>query len=227
VRHDGFARWGGLASIVFAVLAIVGLAMWFTGAGSPEGYDDIAGLTEKLEDADRAVTGAWVLIVAMVWLVVYAVFLIARWGRESGVMLAGAVLLMFAGLVHIVENLLVVGLYSTTFKEGGTSPAAESLWVSISSCSVLAFGLIGAGSLAIGYSHLSELGGPRWLGWWAVATGLLGLGASLSLLFPPVSFLPAPMNLSALALLIAIGVRTFRQREDGAPLSGESVRPAA
>jgi hypothetical protein len=64
---------------------------------------------------------------------------------------------------------------------------------------VLAFGLLGAGAMFIGLAFLRELDEPTWLSLWGLATGLLGLLASLSLLYPALSFLPGPMNISLLA----------------------------
>jgi hypothetical protein len=127
-------------------------------------------------------------------------------------MIVGAVLLMFAGLVHSVENLLVAGLYGTTFGEGSgdAGPAADALWRSISSCLVFAFGLLGTSAIFIGLAFLTELAEPKWLSVWGLATGFLGLLASLSLLYPGLSFLPGPMNISLLAWLITVGVRAAR-----------------
>ena len=209
---QGFARWGGLTSIVFAVVGLAGLALWFSGSGAPEGTENVSELADKLKSADRAVAGAWVIVVAMVALVVFACFLVARWGRQSGLMIVGAVLLIFAALVHTVENLLVAGLYGTTFGESArdAGPAADALWRTISSCSVFAFGLLGASAIFIGLAFLTELAEPRWLSVWGLATGFLGLLASLSLLYPALSFLPGPMNISLLAWLITVGVRAAR-----------------
>jgi hypothetical protein len=209
---QGFARWGGLSSIAFAVLALTGLALWFSGSGSPEGTDDISEVADKLNSADRAVAGAWLIVIAMVALVVFACFLLARWGRASGLMIAGAVLLMFAGLVHTVENLLVVGLYGSTVDEGAgdAGPAAEAIWRSISSCSVFAIGLLGAAAIVIGSAFLTELDEPRWLSLWGLATGTAGLLAALSFVYPAVSFLAALFNPSLLAWLITVGVRAAR-----------------
>jgi hypothetical protein len=209
VPIQGFARWGGLTSIVFAVGALAGLALWLTGSGMPEATEGASELADKLNSADRAVAGAWVLVVAMVALVVFACFLVARWGHQSALMIVGAVLLMFAGLVHTVENLLVVGLYGTVFREEArdAGPAADALWRSISACSVFAFGLLGAGAMFIGLAFLRELDEPTWLSLWGLATGLLGLLASLSLLYPALSFLPGPMNISLLAWSITLGIR--------------------
>jgi hypothetical protein len=80
VPIQGFARWGGLTSIVFAVVVLAGLALWFSGSGAPEGTESVSELADRLKSADRAVAGAWVIVVAMValasspvsWLIVGA-----------------------------------------------------------------------------------------------------------------------------------------------------------
>ncbi len=227
IEHHGFRRWGGLASIAVAVFGIVGLAMYFAGSGLPESTDDVAVVANKVVSASLALAGAWLLILTMVFLLVFAAFLQARWGRDAGFMQAGAVLLGSAGIVHIVENILVVGLYSA-LAEGGRSPALQALWVSIWSCSVLAFGLIGAGTLGVAISFLRELGGPKWLGWWGMVTALLELSASLSLVFPAVSFLAAPSGVSFMTWCVAIGVWATAQRSQARilPSSEAAMQPA-
>ncbi len=227
MEQHGFRRWGGLTSIAVAVVGIAGLMMYFTGSGLAEGTDDIAVVADKLVSPDLAVAGAWLVIVTMVLLLVFAAFLHARWGRDAGFIHAGAVLLGAASVVHIVENILVVGLYSTLDEAGG-DPALQALWVSIWACSMLAFGLIGASSLAIAFAFLRELGGPHWLGWWGVATGVLGLTGSLSLLFPALSFTPPPANVSFLAWCIVIGARAARSggQDRVVPSSQAAMQPA-
>lgn len=61
----GFARWGDLAAIGFAAAAVVGLALWFSGADIPEAHHSVADLAERVVSIDRAIAEAWVFILAM------------------------------------------------------------------------------------------------------------------------------------------------------------------
>lgn len=208
----GFARWGGLTAIGFAAAAIAGLALWFTGAGMPEAHHSTADLAERVASIDRAILGAWVLILAMVVLAGFSWWLMARYGHRSALVAVAAGELALAATIHLVENLLVIGLYDgiirpMTASEGSGSAAGDALWAAASSASVLAFAVVGLGALMAGIGFLRDLGGPRWFGYWGMLTGALGFAAALSGIFAGLSFLAGPFNLSMLAWLIVLGLR--------------------
>ena len=175
---SGFARWGGLTAIAFAAAAIVGLALWFTGADMPEAHHSTADLADRVVSIDRAVTGAWVLILAMVVLVGFSWWLAVRYADRSALVAVGAGELALGAAIHLVENLIVIGLYDGIVRPmasgGSDSPAGDALWAAASSASVLAFGVLGLGSLMAGIGFLRDLGAPAWFGDWGVITGLLG-----------------------------------------------------
>lgn len=208
----GFARWGGLTAIGFAAAAIVGLALWFTGADMPEAHHSAADLAERVVSIDRAIAGAWVLILAMVILAGFSWWLMARYGHRSALVAVGAGQLALAATIHLVENLLVIGLYDGIIRPmaasgGSDSAAGDALWAVASSASVLAFGVLGLGALMAGMGFLRDLGAPPWFGYWGVFTGVLGFAAASSGVFAGLSFLAGPFNLSMLAWLIVLGLR--------------------
>ncbi|WP_377010286.1 hypothetical protein [Arthrobacter sp. GCM10027362] len=208
----GFARRGGLTAIGFAAAAIAGLALWLTGAGMPEAHHSAADLAERVVSIDRAITGAWVLILAMVVLAGFSWWLMARFGHRSALVAVGAGELALAATIHLVENLLVIGLYDGIIRpmaasDGSDSAAGDAFWAAASSASVLAFGVLGLGALMAGMGFLRDLGAPRWFGYWGVFTGVLGFAAALSGIFAGLSFLAGPFNLSMLAWLIVLGLR--------------------
>jgi hypothetical protein len=57
---------------------------------------------------------------------------------------------------------------------------------------------------------LRDLGAPRWLGYWGVFTGVLGLASASSGIFVGLSFVVLPFSLSMLACLIVLGLRGVR-----------------
>jgi hypothetical protein len=211
---SGFARWGGLTAIAFAAAAIVGLALWFTGADMPEAHHSTADLADRVVSIDRAVTGAWVLILAMVVLVGFSWWLAVRYADRSALVAVGAGELALGAAIHLVENLIVIGLYDGIVRPmasgGSDSPAGDALWAAASSASVLAFGVLGLGSLMAGIGFLRDLGAPAWFGYWGVITGLLGLAAALSGMFTGLSVLAGPFNVSLLGWLITLGLRAAR-----------------
>ena len=134
----GFARWGGLTAIGFAAAAVVGLALWFTGADMPEAHHSAADLAERVVSIDRAIAGAWVLILAMVILAGFSWWLMARYGHRSTLVAVGAGELALAATIHLVENLLVIGLYDGIIRPmaasgGSDSAAGDALWAMASS----------------------------------------------------------------------------------------------
>jgi hypothetical protein len=208
----GFARWGGLTAIGFAAAAIAGLALWFTGAGMPEAHHSTADLADRAVSIERAIAGAWVLIVAMVILTGFSWWLMSRYGHRSALVAVGTGELALAAAIHLVENLLVIGLYGGILRPmaaagGSDSAAGDALWAAASSASVLAFGVLGLGALMAGAGFLRDLDAPRWFGYWGVFTGVLGFVAALSGIFAGLSFLAGPFNLSLLAWLIVLGLR--------------------
>jgi hypothetical protein len=214
MTSTGFGRWGGLAAIGFAVAASVGLGLWFTGADMPEPHDSAADLADRVVSVDRAIAGAWVLVVAMVVLAGFAWWLMARYGHLSALVAVGAGEIALAATIHLVENLLVIGLYDGIIRpmasDGSDSPGGDALWAAASSASVLAFGVLGLGALMVGTGFLRDLGAPAWFGYWGVATGLLGLAAASSEVVTALSFLAGPFNLSLLAWLVTLGLRALR-----------------
>ena len=212
----GFARWGGLLTAIgFAAAAIVGLALWLTGAHMPEAHHSAADLAERVVSIDRAIAGAWVLILAMVILAGFSWWLMARYGHRSTLVAVGAGELALAATIHLVENLLVIGLYDGIIRPmaasgGSDSAAGDALWAVASSASVLAFGVLGLGALTAGIGFLRDLGAPPWFGYWGVFTGVLGFAAASSGIFADLSFLAGPFNLSMLAWLIVLGLRAVR-----------------
>lgn len=211
----GFARWGGLTAIPFAAAAVVGLALWFTGADMPEAHHSAADLAKRVVSIDRAIAGAWVLILAMVIFVGFSWWLLARYGHRSTLVIVGAGELALAATIHLVENLLVIGLYDRIIRPmaasgGSDSAAGDALWAVASSASLLAFGVLGLGALMAGIGFLRDLGAPLWFGCWGVFTGVLGFAAASSGIFAGLSFLAGPFNLSLLAWLIVLGLRAVR-----------------
>jgi hypothetical protein len=211
----GFARWGGLTAIGFAAAAIVGLGLWLTGADMPEPQHSTADLAQRVVSIDRAIAGAWVLILTMVMLAGFSWWLMARYGHRSALVAVGAGQLALAATIHLVENLLVIGLYDGIIRPmaasgGSDSPAGDALWAVASSASVLAFGVLGLGALMAAMGFLRDLGAPPWFGYWGVFTGVLGFAAASSGIFAGLSFLAGPFNLSLLAWLIVLGLRAVR-----------------
>lgn len=192
------SRRGDLLAIAFSVLAIGGLALWLSGANMPDNTMSAAELEERLNSRGLALAGAVVLIAAMVALLAFARWLRARYTGIQQVAL-GAAVLALGGLTHIVENVLVLVLYSGDISKGGTLADVTGVM------SNTAFGLLGMGALvaALGLT-------PTWLKIWGVITGLLGVAAALSYFAPSVSFLPGPFNISLLAWLVVVGVRGTR-----------------
>ena len=89
-----FAAGGGYLPILFAVLAVAGLALWFSGGG------------DSGEPTAGGLVGAAVLCAAMLCLLAFCAWL-ARSSRS--LVRAGAAVLALGGLVHGVENGLVLG----------------------------------------------------------------------------------------------------------------------
>ena len=217
----GFARWGGLSAIGFAIAAIVGLGLWFTGADMPEAHHSAADLAKRVVSIDRAIAGAWVLILAMVIMVGFSWWLLARYGQRSALVTVGAGALALAATIHLVENLLVIGLYHGIIRPMAASGASDSaagdaIWAVVSSASVLAFGVLGLGAFMAAIGFLRDLGAPRWFAYWGVFTGVLGFAAASSGIFDGLSFLAGPFNLSLLGWLIVLGIRASTQLSSAA-----------
>ena len=136
----------------------------------PEAHHSASDLANRVVSIDRAIAGAWVLIVAMVVLTGFAWWLVARYGHRSAWVGVGGGELGLAATIHLVENLLVMGLYDGIIRPmgsaGSTSPAGDALWAAASSASVLAFGVLGLGALTagIGSARLGCAGMVRLLG---------------------------------------------------------------
>ncbi len=214
MTSTGFARWGGLTAIGFAAAATVGLALWFTGADMPEAHHSAADLADRVVSIDRAIAGAWVLILAMVVLAGFSWWLMTRYGHRSALVAVGAGELALAATIHLVENLLVIGLYDGIIRlmasGESNSLAGDALWAAASSASVLAFGVLGLGALTAGIGFLRDLGAPAWFCYWGVITGLLGFAAASSGIFTGLSFVAGPFNLSLLGWLVTLGIRAAR-----------------
>jgi hypothetical protein len=151
----------------------------------------------------------------MVMLAGFSWWLMARYGHRSALVAVGAGQLALAATIHLVENLLVIGLYDGIIRPmaasgGSDSPAGDALWAVASSASVLAFGVLGLGALMAAMGFLRDLGAPPWFGYWGVFTGVLGFAAASSGIFAGLSFLAGPFNLSLLAWLIVLGLRAVR-----------------
>jgi hypothetical protein len=205
---SAFLRRGGLLAIAFAVLALAGLALWFTGANMPEADHSAAELEQRANSVGRALAGAVVLICSMVALIGFARWLTARYPGGTP-MTVGAAILALGGLTHIVENVLVIRLY------GGDISDGDVLWDVISAMSFTAFALLGFGALIIALG----LDGPGWLKTWGVISGCLGIVAGLSGFVTALSFIAGPFNISLLGWLIVVGLR-----RDGA-LTSDSPGP--
>lgn len=80
-----------------------------------------------------------------------------RWSRLAGE-------LVLAATIHLMENLLVIGLYdgiTRSMASGGmNSPAGDALWAAASAASVLASGVLGLGALTVAIGFLRDLGAP-------------------------------------------------------------------
>nr|WP_258805912.1 hypothetical protein [Pseudarthrobacter sp. NS4] len=139
----------------------------------------------------------------------------ARYGYRSALVAVGAGELALGATIHLVENLIVIGLYDGIIRPMATlggldSPAGDALWAVASSASVLAFGVLGLAALMAGMGFLRDLGEPSWFAYWGMFTGVLGFAAASSGIFAGLSFLAAPFNLSMLAWLIVLGLRAVR-----------------
>ncbi|MBT2520789.1 hypothetical protein [Arthrobacter sp. ISL-28] len=227
----GVARWGGLTAIGFAAAAIVGLALRFTGAEMPEAHHSAADLAERVVSIDRAIAGAWVLILAMVILAGFSWWLVARYGHRSALVAVGAGELALAATIHLVENLFAIclqdGIIRPMAASGGSDSAAgDALWAVASSSSVLAFGVLGLSALMAGMGFLRDLDAPAWFGYWGVFTGVLGFAAASSGIFADLSFLAGSFKLSLLAWLIVLGLRAARSSEPDPPVTSVGVSVA-
>lgn len=182
------SKRGGLLAIAFALVAGIGLGLWFYGTDGAE-FDSVSDLERHLNSKSAAMAGATMIIAAMLVL-----FAFTRWLAEAyrarPLVVVGATVLALGGLTHLIENVLVLVLFSGDM-------TSQGLWDTINALSYTAFGVLGAGALiaAIG------LPGPLWLRIAGVLTGLLGLGAAVS---PWTGvFLPGPQALPI--WLIALG----------------------
>jgi hypothetical protein len=77
----------------------------------PEAHHSAADLAERVVSIDRAIAGAWVLILAMVILAGFSWWLMAQYEHRSTLVAVGAGELALAATIYLVENLLVIGLY--------------------------------------------------------------------------------------------------------------------
>jgi hypothetical protein len=171
--------------IVFAVLAVLGLGLWFSGGGD-DGEPTTGGLV-----------GAAVICLAMLSLIGFASWLASS---TRPLAKAGAAAFAVAGLLHLCENLLVLG----PGRHGEAD--ASGVWDVINFLSPTAFAVLGLGALltAIG------LPGTRWLRIWGAVTGVAGLMCGLSSIVTALEFLPGPFNVSLLGWLIVVGLRRSR-----------------
>jgi hypothetical protein len=199
---SGFVRNGGRLAIPFAVLAVIGLALWFYGANLPDEAMSAAEVEEHANSVGLALAGATVIIVSMLFLFAYAVWLRLRYPRNVTVG-AGALILALGGLSHLVENVLVLVLFSSDMSNG------DALWRTISTLSFLGFGLIGVGTLVVSVG----LPGPRWLRIWGGVSGVLGVVAALGAFVPVLAVAAGPFNLSVLAWMITLGLLPVASRE--------------
>jgi hypothetical protein len=187
-------RRGGLLAIGFAALALVGLALWFNGANMPEPHDSAADLADRLHDRPLALAGASLLILSMVVLLAYSRWLAMHHPGNTLVLLGSAGLALGA-LTHLIENAIVLGVYS------GDIATHDKLAPAIGLLSNTAFGLLGLGTLIAAFGlH------PAWLKLWGIVTGLLGLEAASE--YVTDLGLPPVFNASLLVWLIVVGFRT-------------------
>ena len=199
---SNFERIGGWFAIPFAILALGGLGLWFYGADMPEDGQSAAQLADRANSVGIALTGAALLIAAMLCLLAYALWLRKRYSSNATIGF-GAAVIALGGLTHAVENMLVLRLYS------GDIASGDGLWDVISSMSFIAFGVLGVGALIVAIG----LPSPAWLRGWGVIAGALGLGAALSYFAPALQFLPGPFNVGLLAWMITLGLRRPAARE--------------
>ena len=197
------SRRGDLLAGAFSVLAIGGLALWFGGANMPDNTMSAAELEDRLNSRGLALAGAVLLIAAMVALLAFARWLRSRYAGNQLVAL-GATTLALGGLTHLVENVLVVVLYSGDISDGD---AVADVTGALSNT---AFGVIGLG---VGVAAMGL--NPSWLKVWGVITSLLGVAAALSYFAASLSFLAGPFNISLMAWLITVGVRGARPYSPG------------
>lgn len=176
---------GAYLPIAFAALAVLGLGLWFSGGG------------EDGEPTTGGLVGAAVICLAMLCLIGFA-----SWLAKSTTPLvrAGAAAFAVAGLLHLSENLLVLGPGRNG--EGD----ASGVWDVIHVLGPTAFAVLGVGAL------LTSIGlpAPGWLRIWGVVTGVAGLICGLSSIVAALEFLPGPFNVSLLGWLIVVGLRHRR-----------------
>ncbi len=196
---------GTTLALLFVGLAVVGLAMWFIGANMPES-DSAPVIASRMNSRPLALVGAVTLILAML-----ALIALARWisRRASGARFPaiGTTILTLGAVFHLIENVLVLVLFS------GDIAGGQALWTAIRMLQFGAFTLIGLGSgvLAIGMR-------PVWVGVLGLIVGVLGFADGLNGLAGvlgaaalDLSVAP-PFNILLLAWLIVLGVRGDRTR---------------
>lgn len=176
---------GAYLPIAFAGLAVLGLGLWFSGGG------------EESEPTTGGLVGAAVICLAMLCLIGFASWL-ARSTRP--LVRAGAAAFALGGLLHLSENLLVLG------PGRGGEAEASGVWDVIDFLAPTAFAVLGLAALltAIG------LPAPGWLRIWGVVAGVAGLISGLSSIVESLEFLPGPFNVLLLGWLIVVGLRRRR-----------------
>lgn|GEM_PF-2221041 len=183
--------------IAFAVLSGLGLAMWFVGAGMPES-DSAPAVAGRIVSTPLALTGAALLIAAMLILMVYAGWLAAH-APNARFPRTGAAVIAAGAVCHAVENVLVLVLFS------GDVASGQALWSTIRALGFVAFALVGLGGLILSIGLT-----PRWLRVLGSVAGALGISAGVLGLTVSASALAGPFNACMLGWLIAVGVHGDR-----------------
>jgi hypothetical protein len=153
------SKRGGLLAIAFALVAGIGLGLWFYGTDGAE-FDSVSELVGHLNSKSAAMAGATVIIASILVL-----FAFTRWLAEAyparPLVAAGATILALGGLTHLIENVLVLVLFSGDM-------TSQGLWDTINAMSYTASWVLALLLLQSGFR------GPRGCGSQACSLGSSG-----------------------------------------------------
>ena len=200
-------RWGGLAGLGYAALALVGY--FLPGTGAPRVDDSTASIVSFFTDNRAMVLTQAFLFGAAAALLVWFAAAIAQLLRDrlAGSDLPGA---FFGGMILVAAIMLIgAGLYGNIAYRGG-NPAAT---VAAFDLTQLMFGMLGLAAavpftaLALGIHRAGVF--PQWVGWLAALCALLGVAGALFIgrtagVFVPGGPLVGLIPFVAFALLVIV-----------------------
>lgn len=206
------ARWAPLTGVVFAVLMLVG---FLAGHSTPDS-DASAQSAVSSFVSNRTHDRLTVFLIA--YATVFAMFFAAALrsylkARSEG---DGLITLGFSGMViYVVGALTLVGMeYAATDVPGKISPAAVQA-LNVLQNDVFFALLVGAGIFMFGsgLAIVANAALPKWLGWIAVALGVIAV--------TPLGWLVAIFALPIWALIV--GVLVFMRQESPAGAAAAPV----